>query len=166
MIGKFLDNLMVWMNRKEILKNPDQQPYLIRYYIYGGKNSFRKYRGRGLYLQKLIDSNYYNHPHDYPWRWGRFILKGQLIELIRNHNNRINVIKIKRFNFTPFISSRFSHTQKLVKHQPVWMLFWHGKYKNRWGYWMNNEKIYYRDYYRLINKNETAREQEITENIV
>ena len=154
MIKSSFDKLMTRLNRKEILKNAQQTPYLVRYIIYGKKSTSKQYRGRGLYIHKLINSDY-QHTHDYPWRWGRFILKGQFIELVRNESDTtIKVNKVKCFQILPLNSSRRANAHKIVNNKYVWMLFWHGKYKHHWGFWINNKKIYWREYKQLLKKNQ------------
>jgi len=145
MIRSGFDHLMNRINRKEVLVNAEQNPYLIRYIIYGKKSTSKPYRGRGLYIHKLVNSDF-PHTRDYPWRWGRFIIKGQFIELVRNRNSKIDIQKIERFQLLYKNSSRRANAHKLVNDENVWMLFWHGKYKHQWGFWINNEKIHWRDH--------------------
>jgi hypothetical protein len=147
-ITKF-DKFMDKINRKEVLTDSNQNPYLIRYVIFGRKKTTKTYRGRGLYIQKLIRLEKAQHLHDYPWRWGRFILKGQFIETSRKENSsKVAKEEIARFHLTPYSSSRLAHSQALITQEPVWMLFWHGKYKHHWGFWINNEKVYWKEYFK------------------
>lgn len=153
MIKSSLDSLMNRLNRKEIMINANLEPYLIRYILYGKKNNGKTYRGRGLYIQKLVDSDF-KHARDYPWNWGRFVFKGQFIELVRNNDASIRVSKVKRFQMLYGISSRRAAVHRIVNNKNAWMFFWHGKYKHHWGFWINknNKKIYWREYLKAVSR--------------
>lgn len=151
------EQLIALLNRKETLLDDEGNPYLIRYIIWGKKNAVeQKYHGIGLYVQKLIKSDTSNDLYDHPWRWGRFVLKGQFNEVFRNRNSEITRSrKVRMLHSELVLSSRFSHSITLIDEKPVWMILWHGRYRNQWGFWINNKKIHWREHFGLNVKSTT-----------
>jgi hypothetical protein len=160
MLKNALNKIISAFNRKDVILNKNGEPYLIRYIIWGKKSSMNKqHHGRGLYLQKIIKSDITKDLYDHPWRWGRFTLWGEFKEQARNKGSVITSKRnIRPFHLTPIISSRFSHAIELIDNKPVWMLFWHGPARNKWGYWVDNQKVNWHDYFDMNSKQKTTQD--------
>jgi hypothetical protein len=160
MFKTMLNKITPTFNRKEIVLNKNGEPYLIRYIIYGKKGALNKqHHGRGLYLQKRIKSDISKDLYDHPWRWGRLILWGQFKEQTRNKNSILTrVKKVNPLHLTPVVSSRFSHSIELHNNKTVWMLFWHGRARNQWGFWIDNKKVSWREYFKINSQQNTAQD--------
>ena len=149
-----LTNLMMRLNRTETILDSDGKPYMERYILWG-KNSTtnKKYRGSGLYVQKLIASDKSKDLYDHSWKWGRLILNGEFNEKVRNKNSEITRSrKVKLLHLDLLNSSRLAHSIKLIDNKPVWMIFWHGSYRNQWGFWIDNKKVFWREYFGTNSK--------------
>jgi len=149
-----------FLNRKEVLLDDNGEPHIIRYILWGKKGGLnQKYHGRGLYLQKIITSDTTKDLYDHPWRWGRFILWGHFMEKTQNkaspivHSNQVGA-----FNLKPLVSSRFAHTIELLDNKPVWILFWHGRARNQWGFWVEHKKVSWREYLGIQNSNKITQD--------
>lgn len=153
MLKNILNQITPYFNRKDIIFNENGEPYITRYILWGRKTSENKlYHGRGFYLQKVIKSDRSKNLYDHPWRWGRLTLWGQFKEQLRNKSSVITRVRtVRPLQLTPLVSSRFSHAIELFDDKPVWMLFWHGRARNQWGFWIDNKKVNWREYFE-INK--------------
>ena len=151
------EKLIQLINRKETLLDDAGNPYLIRYILWGRKNAVeQKYRGRGLYLQKIVRSDASSDLYDHPWRWGRLIIKGQFNEVFRKKSSEITRSRKVGMLHTKFVlSSRFSHSIELLDEKPVWMILWHGRYRNQWGFWVDNKKVHWREHFGINTKSTT-----------
>ncbi len=151
MLKKIFNKIIPAFNRKEILLSKNGEPYLIRYIIWGKKGSMNKqHHGRGLYVQKIIKSDSSKDLYDHPWRWGRLTLWGRFKEQARNKGSVITRVRtVNPLNFKVIVSSRFAHTIELIDNKPVWMLFWHGQARNQWGFWIDNQKVSWREYLKI-----------------
>ena len=151
---KIKEELSQFMNRKETLFDDTGNPYLVRYIIWGRKNAIKqKYHGRGLYIQKRVSSDSSSDLYDHSWRWGRVILKGQFNEVFRHKSSEITRSRKVGVLHAEFVlSSRFSHSIALIDEEPVWMILWHGRYRNQWGFWIDNKKVHWREYFGIKTK--------------
>jgi len=158
MLKKIINQISSFTNRKEIVFNKNEEPQLIRFIIWGKKETLKKqYHGRGLYLQKIIRSDLSKDLYDHPWRWGRLILWGQLKEQTKIKGSVITHQRtVRLLHLTPLVSSRFSHAIELVNDKPVWMLFWHGPARNQWGFWIDNKKVNWREHIGVNHQQDTA----------
>ncbi len=158
MLKKILTLITSSFNRKEVILNENGEPHIIRYIVWGRKSDRNKqHHGRGLYLQKIVTSDSSKDLYDHPWRWGRLTLWGQFKEQVQNKASVITREKtVHPLKLTPLVSSRFAHAIELVDNKPIWMLFWHGRARNQWGFWMGNKKVNWREYFEISNQHKSA----------
>lgn len=127
--------------------------YMLRYCLW---NKSGDKENANLFLHKICRSDQERDLHDHPWNWASLILKGSYQEI--TENGTVNAVlhphafwnhdKYKIFRPFTFRKGKATDTHRLVliNDKPVWSLFWHGKRIQKWGFYVKNEKIYWKVY--------------------
>jgi hypothetical protein len=102
-----------------IVRNPDGQEYLRRYFLLETK-------WLRVYLHRIGGSDVEPCMHDHPWRFVSFILRGGYIE-----HTPDGVFKRRAGNMT-YYPDGWLHRLELTK--PAWTLLIGGKDKRVWGF--------------------------------
>jgi len=94
-------------------------------------------------LHHILKSDRDPHVHSHPWRWATLVLKGGYVSQVLTKDNKKVYDRLTMFSFRKGMPSTF-HRLRLTK--PVWTLFFTGKKRWPWGYWVDNDFIKHEEY--------------------
>lgn len=103
----------------------------------------------GLYLHIFYRGDLDPHPHDHPWKFWTFPLVGYNEEIYDPATGESQMNRVHRFHlqFRPAI-----HTHRVLSaigdHKIV-TLVWHGPKERSWGFWVDGQFVWWRDYFSL-----------------
>jgi len=111
-----------------------------------GEVHFQRYRlfacpWFNIYIHKLCKSDEEKHPHDHPWSFITFILKGNYIEYTLDHPRGI----LRKWLHIVYHRAEDVHKFILPEEpKPTWTLVFTGPRKREWGYltetgWFRND---------------------------
>lgn len=85
------------------------------------------------------------HLHDHPWRNVSWILDGSYGEELPDHSPWSVRLKVRHHGDIIFRGLKFRHRLDIYR-APCISLFITGKYKQSWGFFVDDKKIPWRDY--------------------
>lgn len=143
------------MRTAQVIRDANDSPYLIRYFIYKPKN---KTAGR-IYLHHIIRSDYDRCLHDHPWAffsimlWGSYREWTTMEDVIKHEginafvfDPRWKINMITSFVYRDFKTPTFLHRHANWRHRlellngPAWTLVFIGPKVREWGFWQTLEK--------------------------
>lgn len=132
-------------------KNPyfHLEGYMERYWLY----PFDEDNAINIRIHHILSSDSDRHLHDHSWPSTSIILKGGYWEIMPasegqlaalDATDRIRVWRSPGDVVTRQANSR--HAIELPEGQTSWSMFIMGKYEQKWGFYTDVGKIYWRDY--------------------
>lgn len=132
-------------------KNPyfHLEGYMERYWLI----PFNEENSTNIRIHHILTSDTDRHLHDHPWPSTSIILKGGYWEVMPKDQNqdpaldatdRIRVWRAPGDVITREANHR--HSIELPKGQTSWSMFLMGKYENKWGFYTDEGKVYWREY--------------------
>lgn len=135
----------------QAIKTPDEHlpGYMNRYWLINPYNrTTRKPKYSWLpfsaRVHHILREDIGRHHHDHPWNARTMILRGWYIERRLHVEGERN--HFRSTGDTASVLFGQYHTIDLVSPGGVWTLFIMGRYRGRWGFLVNGEKIDYQDY--------------------
>lgn len=146
--------------------------YMKRDWLLDPKSILARVTGCGARIQQILSSDREKVPHDHPWPYISFILKGGYTE-VRHHDTLIAAhryaIKHRAEHGMPevhfngaigrwesysyygagsvlFRKAKTMHRLVIAKGESATTLFIMGRYRQKWGYLTAAGKVYWRDY--------------------
>jgi len=132
--------------RCRIIRGPQQEPYLERYYV------MRLPFGYRVYLHRFVASDPGRGLHNHPWRHAvSLVLSGAYEEtrmLGAEHHHALQTRWRRAGHFNLISGDRF-HRINLPRGQECWSLFIHAPKARRWGF---IEQGAYQDHDQIVNQ--------------
>ena len=137
MLTTWFLNLLEKIGRKRVITDrAGESPYLVRYYLWhprghedGTKQDEQDKRGN-IFLHNFRSSDE-PYPHDHPWAWGRWIIKGGYYEYTPETGK---LIWHGRWSFKWKNKATALHYVILDPNVDTWTIFWHWKRERKWGF--------------------------------
>lgn len=144
---QFLDRILKY----KVIYNLEQEKYLKRWYLF-------RFKSFSVFVHKFFKSDEDRALHDHPWNYiviptwrgyteyssnlvKKFFLFGVLKEIREEKTKRIYPIIGIRYR-----KSTYRHRVELINNKPAWSIFIKFRKNRNWGFWPNNEYIYWEDF--------------------
>lgn len=86
----------------------------------------------GIYLHKIMLPDGDRDPHDHPWNFYSWVIKGQYGEVVLNHRGESSVNIWRRWSVHRMTTGQFHRITYLKK--PTWTLLFVGPRRQNWGF--------------------------------
>lgn len=98
-----------------------------------------------IFIHGIYKADEDEHLHDHPWDYFSIVLWGSYIERVRGGNN------VQSFMTTSHRKAEHTHKILSLKSEKVFTLFFAGKRRRDWGYWVRGTWIDNVTYRKLKN---------------